>query len=108
MAPPPQGPAEGDPDRFCSICHASFNNPTMAKQHYVGKKHKKQLTKMKLLETYGPSSTPGETSSASPPSTSPHSSSTPGETSSPPSTSPHSAPGQRSAPVMSPPPARPV
>ncbi|KAJ8276804.1 hypothetical protein COCON_G00085560 [Conger conger] len=56
-----QGPAEGDPDRFCSICRASFNNPTMAQQHYVGKKHKKQLTKMKLLETYGPSSTPAST-----------------------------------------------
>ncbi|XP_035288559.1 zinc finger protein 346 [Anguilla anguilla] len=57
----PQGPAEGDPERFCSICHASFNNPLMATQHYAGKKHKKQLTKMKLLETYGPSSTPAST-----------------------------------------------
>ncbi|KAJ8385407.1 hypothetical protein AAFF_G00189330 [Aldrovandia affinis] len=56
-----QGPAEGDPDRFCTICHASFNNPLMAKQHYVGKKHKKQLTKMKLMETYGPSSAPAST-----------------------------------------------
>ncbi|KAJ8348438.1 hypothetical protein SKAU_G00270270 [Synaphobranchus kaupii] len=59
--PAAKGPAEGDPDRFCTICHASFNNPLMAKQHYVGKKHKKQLTKMKLMETYGPSSAPAST-----------------------------------------------
>nr|XP_015205372.1 PREDICTED: zinc finger protein 346 isoform X1 [Lepisosteus oculatus] len=56
-----QGSAEGDPDRFCVICHACFNNPLMARQHYVGKKHKKQTTKMKLLQTYGPSSTPAST-----------------------------------------------
>ena len=50
----------GDPDRFCSICEASFNNPLMAQQHYAGKKHKKQLTKQKLMETYGPSTSPGQ------------------------------------------------
>ncbi|XP_056140839.1 zinc finger protein 346 [Lampris incognitus] len=50
-----------DPHKFCSICQASFNNPLMAQQHYVGKKHKKQMTKMKLLETYGPSTTPAST-----------------------------------------------
>lgn len=32
----------------------------MAQQHYDGKKHKKRLTKQKLMETYGASSTPGE------------------------------------------------
>ncbi|XP_067085246.1 zinc finger protein 346 [Osmerus mordax] len=58
---PSLGPAQNDPDRFCPICHASFNNPMMARQHYVGKKHKKQLTKMKLMETYGPSTTPAST-----------------------------------------------
>ncbi|XP_071392653.1 zinc finger protein 346 [Centroberyx affinis] len=50
-----------DPDRFCSICQASFNNPLMAQQHYVGKKHKKQMTKLKLMETYGPSTAPAST-----------------------------------------------
>ncbi|XP_059207357.1 zinc finger protein 346 isoform X2 [Centropristis striata] len=50
-----------NPDRFCSICQASFNNPLMAQQHYVGKKHRKQMTKMKLMETYGPSTTPAST-----------------------------------------------
>ncbi|XP_016130466.1 zinc finger protein 346-like [Sinocyclocheilus grahami] len=43
---------------FCSICQSSFNNPLMAQQHYSGKKHKKHLTKQKLMETYGPSSAP--------------------------------------------------
>ncbi|KAL8212182.1 UNVERIFIED_CONTAM: hypothetical protein K2H54_040348 [Gekko kuhli] len=42
-----------DPDKFCSLCHAIFNNPLMAKQHYVGKKHKKQETKLKLMAHYG-------------------------------------------------------
>lgn len=51
----------GNPDRFCSICQASFNNPLMAQQHYVGKKHRKQMTKLKLMETYGPSTTPAST-----------------------------------------------
>lgn len=55
-----QGPAERDPNRFCSICQASFNNPLMAQQHYNGKKHKKHLTKQKLMETYGPSIVPGQ------------------------------------------------
>ncbi|XP_029546924.1 zinc finger protein 346 isoform X2 [Salmo trutta] len=55
------GPAEDDQDHFCSICHASFNNPLMAKQHYEGKKHKKQLTQQKLMETYGPSTAPAST-----------------------------------------------
>ncbi|XP_007657384.1 zinc finger protein 346 [Ornithorhynchus anatinus] len=42
-----------DPDRFCRLCHATFNNPTVARQHYVGKKHKKQETKLRLLAHYG-------------------------------------------------------
>ncbi|XP_068457146.1 zinc finger protein 346 isoform X2 [Clinocottus analis] len=50
-----------NPDRFCSICQASFNNPLMAQQHYVGKKHRKQMTKQKLMETYGPSTAPAST-----------------------------------------------
>lgn len=53
--------SNNNPDRFCSICQASFNNPLMAQQHYAGKKHKKQLTKQKLMETYGPSTSPAST-----------------------------------------------
>lgn len=62
-----QGPAEDDPNRFCTICQASFNNPLMAQQHYEGKKHKKRLTKQKLMETYGPSTAPGESKEVSHP-----------------------------------------
>ncbi|XP_067391397.1 zinc finger protein 346 isoform X2 [Emydura macquarii macquarii] len=54
-----------DPDKFCSLCHATFNNPLMAKQHYVGKKHRKQETKLKLMAHYGRTSdTPASSSLA--------------------------------------------
>ncbi|CAM2117983.1 zinc finger protein 346 isoform X1 [Caretta caretta] len=54
-----------DPDKFCSLCHATFNNPLMAKQHYVGKKHRKQETKLKLMAHYGRTSdTPASSSMA--------------------------------------------
>ncbi|XP_056302551.1 zinc finger protein 346 [Danio aesculapii] len=56
-----QGPADQDPNRFCSICQASFNNPLMAQQHYSGKKHKKHMNKQKLIETFGPSTAPAST-----------------------------------------------
>ncbi|XP_034746746.1 zinc finger protein 346 [Etheostoma cragini] len=59
--PAPGGNNNSNPDRFCSICQASFNNPLMAQQHYVGKKHRKQMTKLKLMETYGPSTAPAST-----------------------------------------------
>ncbi|XP_056267523.1 zinc finger protein 346 isoform X2 [Pseudoliparis swirei] len=55
------GENNDNPDRFCGICQASFNNPLMAQQHYVGKKHRKQTTKQKLMETYGPSTAPAST-----------------------------------------------
>lgn len=54
------GEDSNDSNRFCSMCQASFNNPLMAQQHYVGKKHRKQMTKMKLMETYGPATAPGQ------------------------------------------------
>uniref|UniRef100_A0A3P8TXY9 Zinc finger protein 346 n=1 Tax=Amphiprion percula TaxID=161767 RepID=A0A3P8TXY9_AMPPE len=60
-APATGGNNNNNPDRFCSICQASFNNPLMAQQHYVGKKHRKQMTKLKLMETYGPSTAPAST-----------------------------------------------
>ncbi|XP_019727136.1 zinc finger protein 346-like [Hippocampus comes] len=47
-----------DPDRFCSICQASFNNAQMAQQHYSGKKHKKHLAKQDLMKLYGKPATP--------------------------------------------------
>ncbi|XP_029439709.1 zinc finger protein 346 [Rhinatrema bivittatum] len=56
---------KSDPDKFCKLCHATFNNPLMAKQHYVGKKHKKQETKLKLMTQFsGSSPTPDGSSSS--------------------------------------------
>ncbi|XP_061755071.1 zinc finger protein 346 [Nerophis ophidion] len=46
------------PNRFCSACQASFNNVQMAEQHYAGKKHKKQMAKVKLLTLHGKPTTP--------------------------------------------------
>ncbi|XP_031214402.1 zinc finger protein 346 isoform X5 [Mastomys coucha] len=42
-----------DPDKFCSLCHSTFNDPAMAQQHYTGKRHRKQETKLKLMAHYG-------------------------------------------------------
>uniref|UniRef100_A0A2K6UVD4 Zinc finger protein 346 n=1 Tax=Saimiri boliviensis boliviensis TaxID=39432 RepID=A0A2K6UVD4_SAIBB len=50
-----------DPDKFCSLCHATFNDPVMAQQHYVGKKHRKQETKLKLMARYGRMADPAVT-----------------------------------------------
>ncbi|XP_068600863.1 zinc finger protein 346 [Brachionichthys hirsutus] len=58
---PATGDDKNNPNRFCSICQASFNNPLMAQQHYVGKKHRKQMTKQKLMATYGPATAPAST-----------------------------------------------
>ncbi|XP_018407895.1 PREDICTED: zinc finger protein 346 [Nanorana parkeri] len=44
-----------DPEKFCQLCNATFNNPHMAQQHYAGKKHKKQETKSKLMTIYSSS-----------------------------------------------------
>ncbi|XP_063784013.1 zinc finger protein 346 isoform X2 [Pseudophryne corroboree] len=52
-APKTPGSADqSDPDQFCSLCKATFNNPHMAEQHYMGKKHKKHETKSKLMTIY--------------------------------------------------------
>ncbi|KAJ0061763.1 hypothetical protein NL108_008295 [Boleophthalmus pectinirostris] len=52
---------KSNPNHFCSVCQASFNNPLMAQQHYQGKKHQKHIKKMKLMETYGPATAPATT-----------------------------------------------
>ncbi|XP_053320946.1 zinc finger protein 346 [Spea bombifrons] len=55
---PVQGPKvddkvdENDPEKFCKLCKATFNNPLMSQQHYMGKKHKKQETKTQLMTIY--------------------------------------------------------
>ncbi|XP_078410265.1 uncharacterized protein LOC144687701 isoform X2 [Cetorhinus maximus] len=42
-----------DPNKFCKLCSASFNNPLMAQQHYNGKKHKKNDIRRQLMEEMG-------------------------------------------------------
>ncbi|TSK72117.1 Zinc finger matrin-type protein 1 [Bagarius yarrelli] len=32
-----------DPDKYCKLCTASFNNPAMASEHYGGRKHQRKL-----------------------------------------------------------------
>ncbi|XP_057675999.1 zinc finger protein 346 isoform X2 [Corythoichthys intestinalis] len=60
------GSEGGDPDRFCAICQASFNNAQMAQQHYLGKKHKKHLAKQDLMKLYGKPATPASTAKGLP------------------------------------------
>ncbi|XP_034023021.1 zinc finger matrin-type protein 1 isoform X2 [Thalassophryne amazonica] len=38
----------GDKDRFCELCNMVFNAPVVAKSHYVGKVHAKNLRKQGL------------------------------------------------------------
>nr|XP_008111317.1 PREDICTED: zinc finger matrin-type protein 1 isoform X1 [Anolis carolinensis] len=49
-----------DPERFCKLCSASFNNPLMARQHYVGKKHTRNEARKKLLAKMGTTAIPVE------------------------------------------------
>ncbi|XP_077171666.1 zinc finger matrin-type protein 1-like isoform X3 [Paroedura picta] len=46
--------------KHCRLCFVSFNNPLMAHQHYVGKKHKRNEARKKLLAEIGPEAIPGE------------------------------------------------
>ncbi|KAI2659902.1 Zinc finger matrin-type protein 4 [Labeo rohita] len=39
--------------RYCQMCKAWFNNPGMARQHYDGKKHKKNAAQAHLLTQLG-------------------------------------------------------
>ncbi|XP_023676352.1 zinc finger matrin-type protein 4 [Paramormyrops kingsleyae] len=53
--PPPLPPmwlplANGEAGKFCCLCGAWFNNPLMARQHYEGKKHKRNAARARLLE----------------------------------------------------------
>lgn len=60
-APKPDGPKQAVGlvqdgtmnDHFCKLCNATFNNPLMAQQHYVGKKHQKQMAKPKPSQAQG-------------------------------------------------------
>nr|XP_056720718.1 zinc finger matrin-type protein 1-like [Euleptes europaea] len=49
-----------NPEKYCKLCLAPFNNPLMAHQHYVGKKHKRNEARKKLVAEIGPEAVPGE------------------------------------------------
>ncbi|XP_059184563.1 zinc finger matrin-type protein 1 [Centropristis striata] len=42
-----------DPNIYCALCVASFNNPQMALQHYNGRKHHRNLVKHELMKELG-------------------------------------------------------
>lgn len=42
-----------DPNKYCALCAASFNNPQMALQHYNGRKHQRNQTRQELLKELG-------------------------------------------------------
>ncbi|XP_076850992.1 zinc finger matrin-type protein 1 isoform X2 [Brachyhypopomus gauderio] len=45
----PQGVDLSNPDKYCKLCTASFNNPLMARQHYSGRKHQRNQARQELL-----------------------------------------------------------
>uniref|UniRef100_A0ABM5GR86 Zinc finger matrin-type protein 1-like n=1 Tax=Pogona vitticeps TaxID=103695 RepID=A0ABM5GR86_9SAUR len=49
-----------DPEKYCRLCSAPFNNPLMAHQHYVGKKHKRNEVRKKLVAEIGTTTVPAE------------------------------------------------
>ncbi|KFQ89325.1 Zinc finger matrin-type protein 1, partial [Phoenicopterus ruber ruber] len=49
-----------DQDKYCKLCCAPFNNPLMAQQHYVGKKHRRNEARKKILEELGDKAVPAE------------------------------------------------
>ncbi|XP_064367682.1 lysine-rich coiled-coil protein 1 isoform X2 [Dromaius novaehollandiae] len=48
------------PDKYCKLCCAPFNNPLMARQHYVGKKHRRNEARKKMMEELGDKAVPAE------------------------------------------------
>ncbi|KAM6313452.1 LOW QUALITY PROTEIN: lysine-rich coiled-coil protein 1 [Aegotheles albertisi] len=51
-----------DPEKFCNLCGAPFNNPLMAHQHYVGKRHRRSEARKKILEELRDKVIPAESS----------------------------------------------
>ncbi|XP_044303350.1 lysine-rich coiled-coil protein 1 isoform X3 [Varanus komodoensis] len=49
-----------DPEKYCKLCSAPFNNPLMAHQHYVGKKHKRNEVRKQLMAEIGTEAIPAE------------------------------------------------
>ncbi|GLD69947.1 zinc finger matrin-type protein 1 isoform X1, partial [Lates japonicus] len=42
-----------DPNKYCPLCAASFNNPQMALQHYNGRKHQRNQARQDLIKELG-------------------------------------------------------
>ncbi|XP_051537470.1 zinc finger matrin-type protein 1-like isoform X1 [Myxocyprinus asiaticus] len=42
-----------DPNKYCAMCNASFNNPVVAQQHYSGRKHQRNQTRQQMLDQIG-------------------------------------------------------
>lgn len=38
-----------NPDKYCKLCTASFNNPHMAQQHYSGRKHQRNQARQEMI-----------------------------------------------------------
>ncbi|NXT55795.1 ZMAT1 protein, partial [Pluvianellus socialis] len=49
-----------DPDKYCTLCCAPLNNPLAAQQHYIGKKHRRNEARKKILEELGDKAIPAE------------------------------------------------
>ena len=52
-----------DPNKYCALCAASFNNPQMALQHYNGRKHQRNQARQDLLKDLGDNVQEGNTGS---------------------------------------------
>ncbi|KAK2872430.1 hypothetical protein Q8A67_022327 [Cirrhinus molitorella] len=42
-----------DPNKYCTLCSASFNNPLVAQQHYSGRKHQRNQSRQEMLDQMG-------------------------------------------------------
>ncbi|ROL47405.1 Zinc finger matrin-type protein 1 [Anabarilius grahami] len=42
-----------DPNKYCALCSASFNNPLVAQQHYSGRKHQRNQSRQEMLDQMG-------------------------------------------------------
>ncbi|KAK2827646.1 hypothetical protein Q7C36_018572 [Tachysurus vachellii] len=51
--PSAQGVDLSDPDKYCKLCTASFNNPVMASEHYSGRKHQRNLARQEQHSKLG-------------------------------------------------------
>ncbi|NXX76323.1 ZMAT1 protein, partial [Urocolius indicus] len=51
-----------DSDKYCKLCCAPFNSPLVAQEHYIGKKHRRNEARKKILERLGDKAVPAGSS----------------------------------------------